>query len=219
MSLSTEQSKLICQTWTSDARPPGGEAGEARTSSRPEYRRRRGRAAGPDSTNTSAVSSSDKPIFFGQLKNIEKVCNTVDERMQKRKVQKEWSTRMISEAARLRDEADSEHTNTHGERPLCNDSADVAEVDALDVNHSGTPQSESMEEVPTSQSQERYLSIFHLSQTEFSGRPCAAAPINGNYVGVALTSVKSPGPVTTDILSEDTGALPGLSSRHDKCLP
>ena len=124
---------------------------------------------------------------------------------------------MISETTRLRDEADSENANMHGERPLCDDTVDVAEVDAVDDNHPGTPQSE----VPTSQSQERYLSVFHLSQTEFLGGPCAAAPINGNYVGVALTSVKSPaGPVTTDISSEDPGApVPGLLSRHDKCLP
>jgi hypothetical protein len=163
--------------------------------------------------------NSDESIFFGHLKNIEKVCNTVDERMQKRKVQDEWSTRMISETTRLRDEADIENTNMHGERPLCDDNVDVAEVGAFD---DGTPQSaESVEEVPTSQSQERYLSVFHLSQTGFPSGPCAAAPINGNYVGVALTSVKSPaGPVTTDILSEDPGALvPSLLSRHDKCLP
>jgi hypothetical protein len=34
--------------------------------------------------------------------------------MQKRKVQKEWSNRMISEAARLRDEADSMNMDMRG---------------------------------------------------------------------------------------------------------
>ena len=209
---------LLCLStaWTPDAPLPDG---ETRTSSRHEYRHRRGRAAGPDSTNTSAVSSSssDKPPFFGHLKNIEKVCKNVDERMQKRKVQKEWSNRMISEAARLRDEADSVNMDMHGERPRCNDNADVAEVDACDNDYLGTPQADSVEEeVPTSQSQERYLSVFHFSQT---GEACA--PINGKNVDVAATSVMSPGePVataSTDILSEDPGAL--FSSQHGEWLP
>jgi hypothetical protein len=120
-------------------------------------------------------------MFFKHLKNIEKVSKTVDERMQKRKVQKEWSTKVISETARLRDEEGgglvkvSMNTNTHtGERSPGNDNADIAlRVDAFDDDDNGfyllglrlgTPQSddrdpESMEEeVPTSQSQERYLS-------------------------------------------------------------
>ena len=74
------------------------------------------------------------------------------------------------------------------------------------------------EEVPTSQSQERYLSVFHFSQT---GEACA--PINGNHVDVAATAVMSPGePVatgSTDILSEDPEALPCLSIQHGKRLP
>jgi hypothetical protein len=148
--------------------------------------------------------SSDKSIFFGHLKNIEKVCNTVDERMQKRKIQKEWSTRMISETARLRDEANLENMHVYGERPHRNDNTDTAEVDAFDDDHPGIPRSESVEEVPTSQSQERYLSIFHLSQTGFLSAP--RAPINDNRAGVVVTSVKSPGPVTNAILSEDPAA-------------
>jgi hypothetical protein len=72
------------------------------------------------------------------------------------------------------------------------------------------------EEVPTSQSQERYLSVFHFSQT---GEACA--PINGKNVDVAATSVMSPGePVATggtDILSEDPEAL--FSSQHGEWLP
>lgn len=206
----------LSTAWTPDAPLPDG---ETRTSSRHEYRHRRGRAARPNSTNTSAVSSSDKPPFFGHLKNIEKVCKNVDERMQKRKVQTEWSNRMISETARLRDEADSENMDLHGERPHCNDGADVAELDACDDHLGTTPQSDSVEEeVPTSQSQERYLSVFHFSQT---GEACA--PINGNHVDVAATAVMSPGePVatgSTDILSEDPEALPCLSIQHGERLP
>jgi hypothetical protein len=152
--------------------------------------------------------SSDKSIFFGHLKNIEKVCKTVDERMQKRKIQKEWSTRMISETARLRDgEADPPaNVNVHGERFYHNDNADMADVDTFDIDHLGTPQSEPVEEVPTSQSQERYLSISQLVPT--TGAP--RAPINGNRV--AVTSVVSHGPATNTILSDDPAAPSGLSS-------
>jgi hypothetical protein len=153
----------------------------------------------PDPTITSTVLSSDKSIFFGHLKNIEKVCKTVDERMHKRKIQKEWSTKMISETARLRDEADLEDVNTHGERPYLKDNVDIAVVDAFDDGHLGTSQSESVKEVPTSQSQERYL---HFSpQRVPTGAPCA--PIDGEHVGVAVTSVMSPGPA---ILSENPAA-------------
>jgi len=132
-------------------------------------------------------------MFFRHLKNIEKVSKTVDERMQKRKVQKEWSTKVISETARLREDEEgglkeNMNTNTHtGERSPSKDNANIAPrvVDAFDHNEDddndllgpGTPQSdddrdpESMEEeVPTSQSQERYLSPF--------GASCA--PINGS---------------------------------------
>jgi hypothetical protein len=97
--------------------------------------------------------------------------------MQKRKIQKEWSTRMISETARLRDDANLENMNVHGERPYRHDNADIVVVDTFDAESPGTPRSESLEEVPTSQSQERY--IFHLPETPY-------APINGNHVGVTL---------------------------------
>jgi hypothetical protein len=125
--------------------------------------------------------------------------------MQKRKTLKEWSTRMISETARLRDEANLENENAredvniHGERPYRNDKVDVAEVDVFDDDHFGTPQSEPMEEVPTSQSQERYLSISQIPR----------ASINGNHVGGAMTSVMSPG---SAILSEDPADLSSPSS-------
>lgn len=211
LSLSTEQSKLIRQTWTSAARLARTSDGEPRTSSRHEYRNRRGEAAGPASTITSAVLSSDKSVFFGHLKNIENVCRTVDERMQKRKIQKEWSTKLISETARLRDEANLENMNVHGERLFRIDNVDVLAVDTFDDERPGTPRSEPVEEVPTSQSQERYLSISHLSQTGFISAPYA--PIDDSHVGVAVTSVKSPGPVTNATLSEDPAARPDLSSR------
>ena len=118
---------------------------------------------------------------------------------------------MICETERLRDEANLENVDVHaGERPDRNDNADMVEVDAFDDNDRfGTAQSESVEEeVQTSQSQERYLSTFHLSQlvvpTEILGAP--AHPINDNHVSVAATSVTSPGPVTIAILSEDPPA-------------
>ena len=194
LSLSTQQSRLIRRTWAS---APAGSSigrssnGKTQTSSRPKYRNRRGGgAARPDSTDNitsaSTVSSTDKSIlFFGHLKNIEKVSKTVDERMQKRKVQKEWSTKVISETARLREEGsrkENRNTNMHttSERSPSKDNADIAPriVDAFDDNDDntdndllglGTPQPddrdpESMEEeVPTSQSQERYLSPLGAS--------------------------------------------------------
>lgn len=112
LSLSTQQSRLIRQTWASATGSIGlsrSSEGETRTSSRPKYRTsdKRGRAARPDTTDTTSAStvssSTDKSSFFRHLKNIEKVSKTVDERMQKRKVQKEWSSKVISETARLRD--------------------------------------------------------------------------------------------------------------------
>jgi hypothetical protein len=187
LSLSTQQTRLIRQTWASAASSIGRSSdGETRTSSRPKYRNRRGGAARPDLTNvTSAstvVSRTDKSMFFRQLKNIEKVSKTVDERMQKRKVQKERSTKVISKTARLRDGEGGLKVNIdtkmHGERSPSNDNADIAQVDDdNDLLGLGTPQSddrnpESMKEeiVPTSQSQERYLSPL--------GPSCA--PINGS---------------------------------------
>ncbi|KAI0281761.1 hypothetical protein BGY98DRAFT_957300 [Russula aff. rugulosa BPL654] len=199
LSLSTQQSRLIRQTWASAAGSSIDRDGEAQTSSRPKYRNRRGRAATPEnSTNitttstTSTVSSStdtDKSIFFfGHLKNIEKVSKTVDERMQKRKIQKEWSSKVISETARLRD-SDEEggrlKENMNTDENVMHEAFD--EDGDNDLLGLGTPQPDDyrepesmMEEVPTSQSQERYLSLSHLSQispTEYLGASCA--PING----------------------------------------
>jgi hypothetical protein len=118
--------------------------------------------------------------------------------MQKRKVQKEWSTKVISETARLRD-GDKEggleenmNTNMHtSERSPSNDNADiaprVADDDDNDLLGLRTTQSDDGdpewmgEEVPTSQSQERYLSLSHppqISPTVFLGASCAL--INGS---------------------------------------
>ena len=198
LSLSTQQSRLICQTWASATAGSIGRSsdGETQPSSRPKYRNRRGGATRPDSTNNITpaftVSSTDKSkIFFGHLKNIEKVSKTVDERMQKRKVQKEWSTKVISETVRLRDREKEggleENTNTNmhtSERFSGKDNANIApHVDAInddgdgDNDHLGlgSPQSDDRdldsmeEEVPTSQSQERYLSPLAVSCVAING--------------------------------------------------
>jgi len=246
LSLSTQQSRLIRQTWTSAAGSIGRSSdGETQASPRPKYRRNRrgGATARPDSTNTtspSTVSSTDKSMFFGQLYNIEKVCKTVDERMQKRKVQMEWSKKMISETAHLRGDSEEDskenmNTNVHGERSPSDGNADIAQVDApyddndLLLGRIGTPQTddrdlESMEEVPTSQSQERYLSPSHLSQIFPMGSLAAScAPINGNHLAVLLTSEMSessgPVPDAVTVASKDPGALTSPSSRRGKCLP
>jgi hypothetical protein len=200
LSLSTQQSRLIRRTWASAAGCSIGRSsdGETQTSSRPKYRNRRGGGvARPDSTNNitsaSTVPSTDKSMmFFGHLKNIEKVSKTVDERMQKRKVQKEWSTKVISETARLRDGDKDMNTNMHtSERSPSNDNVDIAprvsDDDDNDLLGLGTTQSDDRdpewmeEEVPTSQSQERYLSLSHppqISPTGFLGASCAL--INGS---------------------------------------
>jgi hypothetical protein len=106
--LSRQQSRLIRQTWSSSppARVIVGLDGEMRSSSRPPQRQNPSHDSGrpKDLTFTAPPDS-----IFRHLKNIEKVCRTVDERIQKQKIQKEWSTKVISETARLRkDEVDLE---------------------------------------------------------------------------------------------------------------
>jgi hypothetical protein len=146
LSLSTQQSRLIRQTRASGARNIGRSSdGETQMSSRPKYRNRQGGAARPDSTNitspSTVISSIDKSTFLRHLKNIEKVSKTVDERMQKRKVQKEWSIKVISETARLRDEEGrlkvNVNTEMHGERSPSDDNADRAQVDDNDLSPLG----------------------------------------------------------------------------------
>ena len=193
LSLSTQETRLICQTWASAAHSIGHSPdGETQTSSRPKYHNRRGGAARPDSTKitspSTAISSIDKSTFFRHLKNIEKVCKTVDERMQKRKVQKEWSIKVISETAHLRDEEGplkvNVNTKTHGEGSRNEDNADMAQVDdndPFDLPGLGMPVQSADRElqlmelgeevVPTSQSQERYLLPLGAS---------ICAPINGS---------------------------------------
>lgn len=156
--------------------------------------------------------------------------------MQKRKVQKEWSSKVVSETARLRDEDDpKENMNTKmcGEKPSSNDNADLALVDAFDDDNDplglGTVQSydrdreSAMEEIPTSQSQERYLSLSHLSQISPTGPLGAScAPINGNHLAVPVTSEMLSGLNVADAItdaSKDPAALTSLSSRRGKCLP
>lgn len=235
LSLSTQQSRLICQTWASAACSVDHSSdGETQTPPRPKHRNRRGGAARPDSSST--ISGSDKPTFFGHLNNIEKVCKTVDERMQKRKVEKEWSSKVVSETARLRDEdnpKENMNTKMHGERPPSNDNADIAQVDAFDDDSDllglGTAQphdrdlESAMEEVPTSQPQERYLSLSHLSQISPTGSLGASyAPINGNHLAVPVTSemlsvLYVPDAIT--VASKDPAAPTSLSGRRGKCLP
>jgi len=199
--LSTQQSRLIRQTWTSSLYPPSSTpAGtpcssldaETRTSTRsPRHRRRslaRGNGVGPKNAKFAAASVSrpDNSVFR-HLKNIEKVCRTVDERIQKKKVHKEWSTKMISDAARLRrDEEDSE--DVPGECTHPNRNADRATLDgATPDDRVGTTQS--TEVVPTSQSLERYLSLSPLSQTAPTGSPDAppCVQIDDDRVDVAAT--------------------------------
>jgi hypothetical protein len=186
--LSTQQSRLIRQTWTSSppARVVGGLDGETRSSSRPSQRQNPSHDSGgpKDSTFTAPPDS-----IFRHLKNIEKVCRTVDERIQKKKIQKEWSTKMISETARLRkDEVDLE--GMRRERARRNGDADRAKLDVTPAafdSHLRKPQSREEEVVPTSQSLERYLSLSPLSQTAPTG--FLDAPCDNDLVDVAVTYV------------------------------
>ena len=186
--LSTQQSRLIRQTWTpslcSPSSTPAGTPcssssldAETRTSSRSPRHRRRSLARGSNGVGpknakfaAASVSRPDNSVFR-HLKNIEKVCRTVDERIQKKKVHKEWSTKLISDAARLRrDEENSE--DVPGECTHPNRNADRATLDSASPDDRvGTTQS--TEVVPTSQSLERYLSLSPLSQTAPTGSPDA----------------------------------------------
>jgi hypothetical protein len=106
---------------------------------------------------------------FRHLKNIKKVCRTVDERIQKKKIHKEWSTKIISDAARLRrDEEEENSEEGRGEWTLPKRDADGAALD------NATPDgrletTQSTEVVPTSQSLERYLSLSPPSQSAPTG--------------------------------------------------
>ncbi|KAI0295685.1 hypothetical protein BC826DRAFT_968287 [Russula brevipes] len=199
--LSTQQARLLRHTWLSS--PPAASTavrsslpdadGEARagSSSHSESQCHGRGTAKPDPkasmmmmTTTAQISppAADHPVF-SHLENIEKACQTVDERMRQRKIQKEWTNRMISEAARLGDEVGREDVD--GERPLRKCLADVAQV----------ADDRFLEEVPTSQSQERYLSLSdlspYLSQTTGFPEP-SFEPIDDDHVDAAITSVISP---------------------------
>jgi hypothetical protein len=198
LSLSTEQSRLIRRTWASAAantavrRPDSETLGQ--TPSLTHSRRRhagRGGAAEAEAMAMAFITPMcpDDNSIFREIKNIEKVCIAVDKRIEQRRAQKEWTTRVVAETARLRDEDDSDgedgrddgHANSNSadsesrrvhvdvERspsyrpPRSHIEAHVAEVDhRLDlddynVGRLGVTRTESTHEVPTSQSQERYI--------------------------------------------------------------
>ena len=188
---STQQSRLIRQTWTSSpTRSVGGADGETRTSSHPSRRQSSSRdGAGPKNSTFAAAPDS----IFRQLKNIEKVCRIVDERIQKKKTQKEWSTRIISETARLgRDEESVEDMPVRRERAHPSGDADSAKFDNTPATFDDRlVKPRLMEEVvPTSQSLERYLPLSPLSQTAPIGPLDASrAPNDDDLLDVAVTCV------------------------------
>jgi len=166
--LSTQQSRLLRHTWLSS--PPAASTvvrsslpdadGEARAgmSSHSESQCHGRGTAKPDPkasmmmTTTAQIRppAADHSVF-SHLKNIEKACQIVDERMRQRKIQKERTNRMMSEAARLGDEVGREDVD--GERPRRNCLADVAQV----------ADDRFLEEVPTSQSQEISIAVGSIS--------------------------------------------------------
>lgn len=198
MRLSTEQSRLIRQTWISlpPARSVCGPDGEMRTSSRSSGRHSRSPGGNglKNSDITAGAGSCPDLTIFKHVKNIEKVCRTVDERIQKRKIQKERTTKIISETERLR-RYEENVDDMRGEWAHRNGNADRAKLDNATLDDRlGTQQS--TEVVPTSQSQERYLcppsqpqerylSLSCPSQmapTGFLDAPCA--PIDDDHVDV-----------------------------------
>lgn len=224
--LSTQQSRLIRQTWTpsslaspssTPAGTPCGLDAETRTSSRsPRHRRsltRGSNGAGPRNSKfvAASVSRPDNSVFR-HLKNIEKVCRTVDERIQKKRVHKEWSTKIISDAARLRRDEEEEHSEEgRGEWTQPKRGADGAALD------NATPgdrleTTRSTEVVPTSQSLERYLSLSPLSQSAPTGSldapPCAQ--IDNERVDVVATDPDMMSSLTS--LSSSEASQPSQTS-------
>ena len=153
--------------------------------------------------------------IFREIKNIEKVCMVVDERIQKRRAQKEWTTRVTSETARLRgrddDDADadvdSEHVHVErspSRRPR-NVEAHVTDVldSRFDDNHDHLGTTQSTQEVPTSQSQERYLSLSFPRLSQIGPTACLDArhaQFDDDHIGVAVAS---------GVSSAQDAALPG----------
>jgi hypothetical protein len=204
--LSTEQSRLIRQTWTSTAstvRPDGETLAQTPGPSSQIHARtcHSGHGSATEAAATVTTPMCPDDSIFREIKNIEKVCMAVDERIQKRRAQKEWTTRVTSETARLRDDdANSNSQGVHVEeaerspsyRPRSHIEAHVAEVDHRSDDYNVHPgPTQSTQEVPTSQSQERYLSL--LSQNEptdcFDAR-CAQS--DDDHVGVTMASGASP---------------------------
>lgn len=172
-------------------------------------RRHAGRACGTALAGAGANATVITPkcpddSIFREIKNIEKVCLAVDERIQKRRALKEWTTRVTSETAHLRDrddddddDVDSEHVHVEGSpsrRPRTVEADDVTDVlDNRFDDHLGTTQS--TQEVPTSQSQERYLSLSFPSLSQIGPTNCLDArhaQFDDDHVGVTVASGVSP---------------------------
>ncbi|KAI9451343.1 hypothetical protein F5148DRAFT_551356 [Russula earlei] len=231
--LSREQSRLMRRTWTTFSSQPTGSVpnddpdGETRrTTSRSRGRHLRGDHGGSGSGAGAGAGPTDpscglpdRYATFGCLKNIEKVCETVDERMRKRKVQKEWSIRMISETARLRgsdEEPDPDEEGGRRPRRDDRDHAVVAWVDAWDDRLCTPPSIEEEEVVPTSASQERYLS---LSQAPIGSLDVQCASVDDDHVDKAVNVSMSP--ISNAISSEGSTPPSGLglsNRRRRRCL-
>jgi hypothetical protein len=160
--------------------------------------------AGAGANATVTIPKCPDDSIFREIKNIEKVCLAVDERIQKRRALKEWTTRVTSETAHLRDrdddDVDSERLHVEGSpsrRPRTVEAHDVTDVldNRFDDNrgHLGTTQS--TQEVPTSQSQERYLSLSFPSLSQIGPTDCLDArhaQFDDDHVGVTVASGVSP---------------------------
>ena len=166
---------LIRQTWWSSTA----------SSTRPSLTNPRRHAGSGGASAAVAMASNNPPpmcpddSIFREIKNIEKVCMAVDDRIQQRKALKEWTTKVTSETARLRDDdRDDDDANLDSnsssqlvrhvevERSPSYRPRKGAEVDPRRSDDDYDSHPESTQEVPTSQSQERYLSLSFFSQEE-----------------------------------------------------
>ena len=120
---------------------------------------------------------------------------------------------MIAETARLiRDEAGL--GSMHGERPHRNRDTDIVHVDTFDNHYLRT--SQPMEQVPTSQSQERYIHLSPMAPTGNIDARCvpidddAHVDMAGNLCDIARSECRPVG---------GPAALSGPSNWHGRCLP
>ncbi|KAI0254583.1 hypothetical protein BJV78DRAFT_1280153 [Lactifluus subvellereus] len=213
--LSIEQSRLIPQTWASSTASTVRSQADSETPMRsPAHSRRHAGRGGAGAAGASATTTVTAPMMmcpdnsiFREIKNIEKVCMAVDERIQKRRALKEWTTRVTSETARLRDrddgaddddnDVDPEHVphverSPSRRRPRNVEAHHVTDVDDRFDDKLGTTQS--TQEVPTSQSQERYLSLSFpfLSESQIGPTDCLDArhaQFDDDRVGVTVAGV------------------------------